>query len=37
MADTYMMRVLLMKKESNFSQDMGKSMLVTFSFPHWDR
>jgi hypothetical protein len=37
MADIYMMRGLVMKRESNFSQDMGKSVLVIFPVLHWDR
>jgi hypothetical protein len=35
MADIYMMRDLVMKRESNFSQDMGKSVLVIFLVPQW--
>jgi hypothetical protein len=37
MADTYMMRDLVMKRESNFSQAMGKSVPLIFPVPHWDR
>jgi hypothetical protein len=37
MADIYMMRDLVMKRENNFSQDMGKPVLLIFPVPHWDR
>jgi hypothetical protein len=37
MADILLTRDLVMKRESNFSQDMGKSVLLIFPVLHCDR